>query len=140
MRNRKRRETSLPQLLRRRAFRSKGVKGDEVKIKELKRCAPFAGIISRSTVAEGAHLIRMARENTGMATVTALDPIEGQGLDSLRGLCRPPAAMSSIRRPRSWRRWPTFQIRVSFLDQGWPLHCKRGSSRTDKLTTQRQPG
>src|SRR5262245_42290050 len=44
------------------------VKGDEVKIKELKRYAPFAGIMSRPTVAEGAHLIREARENTGMAT------------------------------------------------------------------------
>jgi RND family efflux transporter MFP subunit len=52
------------------------VKADEVKIKESKRYAPFAGIISRSTVAEGAHLIRMARENTGMATITELDPIQ----------------------------------------------------------------
>ena len=52
------------------------VKGDEVKIKELKRYAPFAGIMSRPTVAEGAHLIRQARENTGMATITKLDPIQ----------------------------------------------------------------
>jgi RND family efflux transporter MFP subunit len=52
------------------------VHGDEVKIKELKRYAPFAGIMSRSTVAEGAHLIRQARENTGMATITELDPIQ----------------------------------------------------------------
>ena len=52
------------------------VKGDEVKIKELKRYAPFAGIMSRPTVAEGAHLIRQARENTGMATITELDPIQ----------------------------------------------------------------
>jgi membrane fusion protein (multidrug efflux system) len=52
------------------------VHGDEVKIRELKRYAPFAGIMSRSTVAEGAHLIRQARENTGMATITELDPIQ----------------------------------------------------------------
>jgi RND family efflux transporter MFP subunit len=52
------------------------VKADEVKIKELKRYAPFAGIMSRPTVAEGAHLIREARENTGMATITELDPIQ----------------------------------------------------------------
>jgi hypothetical protein len=52
------------------------VKGDEVKIKELKRYAPFSGIMSRSTVAEGAHLIRMAGENTGMAKITELDPIQ----------------------------------------------------------------
>lgn len=51
------------------------VKGDEVKIRELKRYAPFSGIMSRPTVAAGAHLIRMARENTGMATITELDPI-----------------------------------------------------------------
>lgn len=51
------------------------VKGDEVKIRELKRYAPFAGVMSRPTVAEGAHLIRMAREHTGMATITELDPI-----------------------------------------------------------------
>jgi RND family efflux transporter MFP subunit len=52
------------------------VHGDEVKIRELKRYAPFAGIMSRSTVAEGAHLIRQARENTGIATITELDPIQ----------------------------------------------------------------
>ncbi len=52
------------------------VKADEIKIKELKRYAPFSGIMSRSTVAEGAHLIREARENTGMATITELDPIQ----------------------------------------------------------------
>jgi membrane fusion protein (multidrug efflux system) len=52
------------------------VHADEVKIKGLKRYAPFAGIMSRSTVAEGAHLIRQARENTGMATITELDPIQ----------------------------------------------------------------
>lgn len=52
------------------------VKADEVKIKEMKRYAPFAGIMSRPTVAEGAHLMREARENTGMATITALDPIQ----------------------------------------------------------------
>jgi RND family efflux transporter MFP subunit len=51
------------------------VKGDEVKIRELKRYAPFSGIMSRPTVAEGAHLIRQAREHTGMATITELDPI-----------------------------------------------------------------
>jgi RND family efflux transporter MFP subunit len=52
------------------------VKADEVKIKELKRYAPFAGVMSRPTVAEGAHLIRQAREQTGMATITELDPIQ----------------------------------------------------------------
>jgi RND family efflux transporter MFP subunit len=52
------------------------VRADQVKIKELKRYAPFAGIMSRATVAEGAHLIRQARENTGMATITELDPIQ----------------------------------------------------------------
>src|SRR5262245_46574924 len=52
------------------------VKGDEVKIKEMKRYAPFAGIMSRPTVAEGAYLIKEARQNSGMATITALDPIQ----------------------------------------------------------------
>ncbi|HJZ67881.1 MAG TPA: hypothetical protein VKF81_07160 [Blastocatellia bacterium] len=42
----------------------------------MKLYAPFAGIMSRPTVAEGAHLIKEARENTGMATITALDPIQ----------------------------------------------------------------
>ena len=52
------------------------VRGSELKIKVLKRYAPFSGIMSRPTVAEGAHLIKEARENTGMATITALDPIQ----------------------------------------------------------------
>lgn len=52
------------------------VKGDEIKIEKMKLYAPFSGIMSRSTVAEGAHLIKEARENTGMATITALDPIQ----------------------------------------------------------------
>jgi RND family efflux transporter MFP subunit len=52
------------------------VKADEVKIKYLKQYAPFAGIMSQPTVAEGAHLIREARENTAMATITELDPIQ----------------------------------------------------------------
>lgn len=52
------------------------VKGDEIKIKEMKLYAPFAGIMSRPTVAEGAHLMREARANTGMATITELNPIQ----------------------------------------------------------------
>jgi RND family efflux transporter MFP subunit len=52
------------------------VKGDELKIKEMTLYAPFSGIMSRPTVAEGAHLILQARESTGMATITELDPIQ----------------------------------------------------------------
>jgi RND family efflux transporter MFP subunit len=52
------------------------VKSDEVKISELKRYAPFAGIMSRPTVAEGALLVRTPRENASMATITVLDPIQ----------------------------------------------------------------
>jgi len=51
------------------------VRADDIKIKEMKLYAPFAGIMSRSTVAEGAHLIKQAREQTTMATITELDPI-----------------------------------------------------------------
>jgi membrane fusion protein, multidrug efflux system len=48
------------------------VRGDEMRIKEMKRYAPFAGIMSRASVAEGAYVIKQ----TGMAMVTELDPIE----------------------------------------------------------------
>jgi membrane fusion protein (multidrug efflux system) len=48
------------------------VRGDEIRIKDMKRHAPFAGIMSRSTVAEGAYVIKQ----TGIAMITELDPIE----------------------------------------------------------------
>jgi RND family efflux transporter MFP subunit len=48
------------------------VRGDQIRIKEMKRHAPFAGIMSRPTVAEGAYVIKQ----TGMAMITELDPIE----------------------------------------------------------------
>jgi membrane fusion protein, multidrug efflux system len=47
------------------------VRGDEIKITETKLYAPFAGVMSRPTVAEGAHL----SEQTSMATISELDPI-----------------------------------------------------------------
>jgi RND family efflux transporter MFP subunit len=47
------------------------VRGDEIKITETKLYAPFAGVMSRPTVAEGAHL----SEQTTMATLSELDPI-----------------------------------------------------------------
>jgi RND family efflux transporter MFP subunit len=47
------------------------VRGDETKITETKLYAPFSGVMSRSAVAEGAHL----SEQTSMATISELDPI-----------------------------------------------------------------
>jgi RND family efflux transporter MFP subunit len=47
------------------------VRGDEIKIAGTKLYAPFAGVVSRPTVAEGAHL----SEQTSMATISELDPI-----------------------------------------------------------------
>jgi membrane fusion protein (multidrug efflux system) len=47
------------------------VRGDEIKITETKLYAPFSGVMSRSAVAEGAHL----SEQTSMATISELDPI-----------------------------------------------------------------
>jgi RND family efflux transporter MFP subunit len=52
------------------------VKADEISINELKRYAPFAGIMSPPTVPEGVNLSRMARENGALATITSLDPIQ----------------------------------------------------------------
>jgi RND family efflux transporter MFP subunit len=48
------------------------VRGDEIRIKEMKRYAPFAGIMSRSSVAEGAYVAKQTR----MAMLTELDPIQ----------------------------------------------------------------
>ena len=47
------------------------VRSDEIKIADLKLYAPFAGVISRPMVAEGARL----DEQTSMATLSKLDPI-----------------------------------------------------------------
>jgi membrane fusion protein, multidrug efflux system len=47
------------------------VRSDEMKIAQTKLYAPFAGVISRPTFAEGAHL----SEQTTMATISELDPI-----------------------------------------------------------------
>ncbi len=51
------------------------VSGDEVVLNGMKRYAPFSGVMGQPTVAEGAHLIREARQQTTMATITELDPI-----------------------------------------------------------------
>jgi membrane fusion protein (multidrug efflux system) len=48
------------------------VRADEMRIKEMKGYAPFAGIMSRPTVAEGSYLIKQA----GIAMITELDPIQ----------------------------------------------------------------
>jgi RND family efflux transporter MFP subunit len=47
------------------------VRSDEIKIAQTKLYAPFDGVMSRPTVAEGAHL----SEQTSMATISELDPI-----------------------------------------------------------------
>jgi membrane fusion protein, multidrug efflux system len=47
------------------------VRSDEIKIADTKLYAPFAGVMSRPTVAEGARL----DEQTSMATLSELDPI-----------------------------------------------------------------
>jgi RND family efflux transporter MFP subunit len=48
------------------------VRGDEIRIRQMKRHAPFAGIMSRPAVAEGTYLVKQTR----MATITELDPIQ----------------------------------------------------------------
>lgn len=48
------------------------VRADELRIKEMKGYAPFAGIMGRATVAEGSYLNRQ----TGLALITELDPIQ----------------------------------------------------------------
>jgi membrane fusion protein (multidrug efflux system) len=47
------------------------VRGDEIKIADTKLYAPFAGVMSRPAVAEGARI----DEQTTMATISELDPI-----------------------------------------------------------------
>ena len=47
------------------------VRSDEIKIADTKLYAPFAGVMSRPTIAEGARL----DEQTSMATLSELDPI-----------------------------------------------------------------
>ena len=44
-------------------------------LKNMKLYAPISGIISRSFVAEGAFITKEAREQSGMARITQLDPI-----------------------------------------------------------------
>ncbi len=48
------------------------VRADELRLKEMKGYAPFAGIMSRPNVAEGAYL----NKQTGVAMITELDPIQ----------------------------------------------------------------
>jgi membrane fusion protein (multidrug efflux system) len=48
------------------------VRADELRIKEMKGFAPFAGIMSSPTVAEGSYLSKQ----TGLAMITELDPIQ----------------------------------------------------------------
>jgi RND family efflux transporter MFP subunit len=48
------------------------VRADELRIKEMKGYAPFAGIMSRPTVPEGAYLNKQG----GLALITELDPIQ----------------------------------------------------------------
>ncbi len=48
------------------------VRADEVRIKEMKGYAPFAGIMGRATVPEGSYL----NKQTGLALITELDPIQ----------------------------------------------------------------
>jgi RND family efflux transporter MFP subunit len=48
------------------------VRADELRIQEMKGYAPFAGIMSRPTVAEGSYL----KTQTGLALITELDPIQ----------------------------------------------------------------
>jgi RND family efflux transporter MFP subunit len=48
------------------------VRADEIRIKEMKGYAPFAGIMSRPTLAEGSYLTKQ----TGVAMITELDPIQ----------------------------------------------------------------
>lgn len=48
------------------------VRADELRIKEMKGYAPFAGIMGRASVPEGSYLNRQ----TGVALITELDPIQ----------------------------------------------------------------
>jgi RND family efflux transporter MFP subunit len=51
----------------------------ELTLKEMKLFAPITGLISRSFVNEGAYLAKVVREESRMAQITQLDPIQVLG-------------------------------------------------------------
>jgi RND family efflux transporter MFP subunit len=52
------------------------VRASEITLKEMKLYAPIAGLIGRPTVAEGAYITKAAREQSKLAQITQLDPIQ----------------------------------------------------------------
>jgi RND family efflux transporter MFP subunit len=52
------------------------VRASEITLKEMKLYAPISGVIGRPSVAQSTYITKAARENSALAVITQLDPIE----------------------------------------------------------------